>query len=489
MPEPSTLVLVALVALAPVVLSYRRRLARLFIDSNEAMYALFAKAQRCEKAGKLREALALYQQAAAKWPHGLEAHYIQHQIVRLEEKAAAAPASEPAEARQTGRANRDPRPARAGRWAARITAGLSVIPIVIWFYSSFSGQSDPHLSASAAAAPAPGASTIASRALKQPDAVRRVALPPPHIEKDKKQYKLTQSDVVEAALMILGSGDKKDSKAAPDAATSDRISNVPASLPIDEKPQAPVPRSVDKTEWTTLRKEISGDYANAPGGLEEAVELARRHLQDQGRDRHFGTWKVEVLDEKIYASTPKVWPPPSLARSKVATPSGHLDAVTYGVAVPLARGRWMIYLNSKAPDFSAAKKHELTHATIGRLSTDDLIRPAKQVNLWRNWTGDVSFRIEKSFWSYAGTYAELDPRIASVKREYARGTGRQVDTKKQAEWAIQWVREKHKPTSTAPRSSEDVDIIDVQERDLREAIKQRMLELVMGNGKSWGGQS
>jgi hypothetical protein len=479
MPEPSTLVLVALVALALLVLSYRRRLARLFIDSNEAMYALFAEAQRCEKAGELYKAMALYQQAAARWPHGLEAHYIQHQIMRLEEKAAAAPASEPAEARQASRANREPRPAGAGRWAARIAAGLSAIPIVIWLYSSFSGQSDAHPSASTAAAPA--ASTVASRAPKQREAVRRVALPPPHIDTGKKEYKLTQSDVVEAALMILGSGaDKKDCKVANVAATSDRIANVPASLPIDEKPQAPARQSSDKTEWTTLRKEISADYASAPGGLEEAVELARRHLQDQGRDRHFGTWKVEVLDEKIYASTPKVWPPPSLARSKVATPSGHLDAVTYGVAVPLARGRWMIYLNSKAPDFSAAKKHELTHATIGRLSTDDLIRPAKQVNLWRNWTGDVSFRIEKSFWSYAGTYAELDPRIASVKREYARGTGRQVDTKKQAEWAIQWVREKHKPTGTAPRRGEDVDIIDVQERDLREAIKQRMLELVMG---------
>jgi hypothetical protein len=275
------------------------------------------------------------------------------------------------------------------------------------------------------------------------------------------------------------SGNKNANKAAPAAATSNTTAQASASKPIEKKEQAPVLPIAGKTEWATLRKEIIGDYAAAPGGLKKAIELAQTHLKDRGHDRHFGVWREEALDEKIYVSVPKIWPPPELAREKLNTPSGHSDFVTYGAAMHLRRGAWIIVLNAKAPDFSATKKHELTHATIGKQSTLDLIRPAKQVSLWR-YRGYTLFGIGADYWNYAGTYVELDPRIASVKREYVRNTGRQVDTLKEAERAIQWVLEKRKTTGRSNRHVQDVDIINVQERDLRDAIKQRMLELVEG---------
>jgi hypothetical protein len=445
------------------------------------MHAMFALAARLEKAGKLYEAIALYEQAAARWPDGLEARYIQHQVSRLKAKATVERGPMPAESSQADWAMQPPRlSAGAGRWR-QIIGWLAAVVLAICSFVYVSSLSNSQRPASVA---------LAARTPEQTNVERRVAAAP--ARKVKSGYEASTWDIMQVMLTVLRARmDENGDKAPHVAAAIDKTARVPmpqskvapVATPESKTAQAPTPQSRDKTEWTTLRKEISGDYAAAPGGLKKAIELAQRHLRDRRRDPHFGTWGADTLDEYVYVSMPKVWPPPALAGRKLNTPSGHVDSDTFGVAVMTSKGGRTVVLNAKAPNLSAVKKHELTHATVGKGSTHDVIRPAKQVNLWRFRTSIIPFRIENAYWNYAGSYAELDPRIASVKREYVYWTGRHVDTKEEAEKAIQWVKKMYKHPTTANRNvQDDVDLIDVHEGDLRELIKQRMLELVMGKG-------
>lgn len=236
-------------------------------------------------------------------------------------------------------------------------------------------------------------------------------------------------------------------------------------------------RPDDKITHETLRDHIHNDYVTAPGGLNEAIRLAQK-AQKSHAGGPFDRWSPDVVDDPRLVSRPKrEWPP-------LGTSAKHKDAL--GLTFMFPRGR-SVFINPDGGDTPWTQKHEMTHATLGSSDTKPII-PAHRADLKRTHTipskwkllGDteIESEIPADYWNYASSPAELDPRIAAVKREYVNASGEHVKTKADAEKAIQWYQKKHGPTSAGPRNINDGDIIDVKEESLRDAIKQRMLEVV-----------
>jgi hypothetical protein len=217
----------------------------------------------------------------------------------------------------------------------------------------------------------------------------------------------------------------------------------------------------------SLRENIEADYANALGGLDQAVNLAQKAIEERPAGSIFNRWQREDLDKTIQIIQADRWPP-----ARVAPEPGIDVASEEALFVPKLQ---TIFIRSGVSDPEDAKKHELTHATIGTAKTRLL---STAPDLWRNFGGSKGL-ISQSYWDYAGTARELDPRIAEVKRRYVRDTGQQVETKDDAEKAIQHWRQTHSGDPADPDFKTDAGaLIDVREPELRDQILQRMLEIV-----------
>lgn len=236
----------------------------------------------------------------------------------------------------------------------------------------------------------------------------------------------------------------------------------------------------DRTSPTTLRKEIEGYYANAPGGLDKAVELAQKHMQDNPNPSLQG-WDPEGLDRSVNVTT-------------VDAPDIVVDGKRVGgvALLPLGR-RYADDVLVAAPghamnaETQRAKEHELTHASLQPKNWSDtrgthtpVMDPPSSWGRPRQWwlygPGD-SF----GDWNrYVLHPDEFKAHMAPVKREWVKATGRQMETAKDAEEAIQMYLKGGRPGELTGAQN----LIDHMQRDPRgkNLLIQQLLRVVMGTG-------
>jgi hypothetical protein len=213
---------------------------------------------------------------------------------------------------------------------------------------------------------------------------------------------------------------------------------------------APVP--------VTFRQAVSRWYENTPGGFDSAVENSQRALREHGlvyptdRSSGYGAWSPSRVDLRSPVSVN--WAlGPMHARGTYTPETGavHLNPLLLAAS---PKGR------------HPTLEHELTHALLGQ-SPRPGVRPSARAGASRfddtpsgsatlslnpklanqyNSGGPDAYLAEKRLRSlvddetYVMSRAELDPRVAEVRRKYAFFTGRDVASPQVAEDAWNWWR-------------------------------------------------
>jgi hypothetical protein len=199
----------------------------------------------------------------------------------------------------------------------------------------------------------------------------------------------------------------------------------PPPVPKTKFPQPPQSMGGAVSGKQSLGQNISRWYDNA-GGLNKAVDSAQQAQQNRDPftldQQTWPTWKPENITAKTNVTVgDKNMAPPGNAGA-----SGTWSANT---------GR--VWVDQDAPNSQALVEHELSHhafsqnADVRQQQTESANRPASSWNT-PGLAGDSARK------KYLFDPAEVDVRLAEVKRRYAHHTGQLVETPQQAQDAWNW---------------------------------------------------
>ena len=211
-------------------------------------------------------------------------------------------------------------------------------------------------------------------------------------------------------------------------------------------------KSPTKTQTTTLREfSLEDRYKDAPGGLDEAIRRAQKHIP-AGRKYGLQDWKPSAVDKPVLLST---WDTP-----------GESTGGERGFAFPPAEAAAVAAPGHKLEPgtmpFDVAE-HELTHAamrpSIPKFWKDKILKRtvipyAQRKNRTANVTiplpknievpegmramAQMELKIPRSAWDYVASPEEFKAFSAKIKRDYVQEFGKHVDTPREAEKAINW---------------------------------------------------
>ena len=261
---------------------------------------------------------------------------------------------------------------------------------------------------------------------------------------------------------------------------------------------APVP--------VTFRDAVSRWYVNTPGGFDAAVENSQRALREHGtvyphsNSPAYGAWKPEDVDSPVPV--------------RVNWSLGPFDARgTYGGTAREVQIN-PAYLDAAPKGRNPTVEHEVTHALMDKdrpagpsaLSSQQWSNARERfdrtaegsVTLSRNpalaaqygGSGPDAFLAEQKLRplveqeKYVMQRAELDPRIAEVRRRYAFYTGRDVVTPEDAADAWEWWRSNRDwledlstPTDTPSMMASQFDTYDALPDSSKSIMFRRMTQV------------
>lgn len=242
--------------------------------------------------------------------------------------------------------------------------------------------------------------------------------------------------------------------------------------PLPAAPAPIEPNLLGQPQPRTLRQTIQPFY-----GSQAKLDAAVAAAQARQADRVPGTmldafpkWPAENVDRDV---------PTLYLRDRYADIGTRGSYTPEGVDAGVDHAT--IYVNENREPGPGVLAHELTHALPGTAVERGKSFPLASLV----GTYDPAYR---DHMMYATTPAELDPRLAEVKRLYTHQSGEAVNTVESARRALEFARSLHqeadKPSEAAQRLQKTVeppvlDWIDSDER-LRELAIRRMLELVQG---------
>jgi hypothetical protein len=232
-------------------------------------------------------------------------------------------------------------------------------------------------------------------------------------------------------------------------------------------PSPPWGERLPKTK--TLRQDIERWYANA-GGLNRAVELARQAQAERAKDDtmpEFPFWEPEMLDKEFTVT--------AVGGFDDAAVPGSTRAVFYPRRQTIAIGPEVA--GGTAPGSQASLEHERGHGVFGgdyknAAYLDALIAARDDAGVMPRWR------------SYVTKPAEMDVRLAQVKRLYAHATGRIVDTPEEAQRALDWYIRNYEtipqdtPSSPALTRPEDAIFYNSLPAQKKQKALRRMTEVV-----------
>ena len=275
----------------------------------------------------------------------------------------------------------------------------------------------------------------------------------------------------------------------------------------------PVYRSDD-----TLAGQVDKYYQNVPGGFDRAVSEALKAQKRrtpglgaaggvQRRLANFPTW----TGEDITRSTPNYYVPqqalsaaglggfaPSsgdyvVSSTRGATTLPELKASLRPQNRPEAARDAYVPVNQRTdtehnpgdvpfgpgkaiPDRQGTREHELSHAAYGGgRSTDPRWGRAGAFQPASNSAGDT---FDDAVYQYMSTPTELDPRLAEIKRSYARSTGKLVNDAESARAAFTWWGEQlEKQPQLGSWRKKNFDRL-MGDQELRGVMGKRMQEIV-----------
>ncbi len=249
-----------------------------------------------------------------------------------------------------------------------------------------------------------------------------------------------------------------------DAGPADDLAPVWRSLEENYKSRPTVRLSDDmsipghaRPEPVSLRRAVSRWYENVPGGFDAAVQRSQEALRTHGTvypkngTQPYGDWKAGDVDipfavrieprstkhaQGIFGSEGVDLNPRLLAAR-----SGRNEALEHELTHGLTLGdrvQSQTYYNDREPDlrFDATREGSASEDARPDLFARILLAetPAQEKS------AEHAVRLLQDTEKYVMQRAELDPRVAGVRRRYAYHTGRDVDSTAEAERAWDWYK-------------------------------------------------
>ena len=315
-----------------------------------------------------------------------------------------------------------------------------------------------------------------------------------------------------AGRMFGGSRARGDSGGAPGGAPGGTNSQHPSTSPeVDPDPRANLPMSKSETtslglprdtragdfiamgssnipsfvsngrviakpeKITTIGSELEPIYANAPGGLQKAVNEAQK-WQSEANSKGLITWDRKALDRPIrWTDDLGRW----LRASSDDTQAGKVKGQLKGLNIPLVN--WT-FLNPKLRGEEKNKTflHELTHGALrptGMAGYDQIVKGVDSVA--SNPYADGS--VKNEMWKYVSKPEEWKAHLAQVKREWVKNNKDQLDTPDKAVDALkEYLRTGKSDGSMLTPLIEDI----LNDPDAKDKAILQLLSIVRGAGKS-----
>ena len=226
---------------------------------------------------------------------------------------------------------------------------------------------------------------------------------------------------------------------------------------------------------TTIGSELEPIYANAPGGLQKAVNEAQK-WQSEANSKGLITWDRKALDRPIrWTDDLGRW----LRASSDDTQAGKVKGQLKGLNIPLVN--WT-FLNPKLRGEEKNKTflHELTHGALrptGMAGYDQIVKGVDSVA--SNPYADGS--VKNEMWKYVSKPEEWKAHLAQVKREWVKNNKDQLDTPDKAVDALkEYLRTGKSDGSMLTPLIEDI----LNDPDAKDKAILQLLSIVRGAGKS-----